>query len=163
MGEEGVKDEQKKTVVIRGVEEDIYRRISEFSKKTNKTVGEIATQAFKLYLALVEIGGKIASHTIGALKGIGEKIEKATSMLVVRDLEELELTRRDLEEAGEPVVIIGVKKLTIGGGVDLNTFNEKVREIVDVDSLEIPDALPKLAVLSKCRFVKRISVRKVEE
>lgn len=157
MGEES--GEEKKTVVIRGVEGEIYRRLSELSKKTDKTLGELATQAFKLYLSMVELGGKIAYHTLEAIRGVGERLEKFTKMVVVRDVEELEISKRDLEEVEEPIVIIGVKRVIIGDDVSYEMLEKKIRDIVDVEEVEIPPSLPKLKVLGKCRFVKRLKVR----
>lgn len=148
--------EEKKTIVIRGVEGEIYRKLSEFSKKTNKTLGELATQAFKLYLSLVEFGGKIAYHTLETIRGVSEKIEKISKMLVIRDLEELVLSKKDLEETSEPIVILGVKRVAFKEDISYELFEEKIKDIVDVEVLEIPSTLPKLKVLSKCRFVKRV-------
>jgi len=156
---EETKGEERKTIVIRGIDTDIYRKISEISKRTNRTIGEITTQAYKVYLALVEFGERIATGALETIRGISETLRRIALSPVVRDLEELSLSRKDLEIVKEPIMIIGVKRLVIEDDVTPELFEKTIREIIDVEKIEVPETLPKIMVLSKCRFVKKLEVR----
>jgi len=159
-----MEEREKKTIVVRGVEEETYRRIAELARRMNKTIGEIVNQAFRTYLSIMEVGGRVASQTLEAIRDIGETIRGNIARFVevenvIRDFEELTISKSDLEYATQPLVFMNIGKLVFEDGISKELFKEKVGKIVNCDYVEVPSSIPKMLVASKCRLVKKLKIR----
>ena len=152
----------KRPISIRGLDEDAYKGIVELAKSTGETVGKIASEAFRLYLAMASAGEKALKTASNALKEIGEAATeglKKTSPRMVSNIGELSLSASDLESFEGPVAFSRINHLVFEDDVSEELFREKVLTIVNCEVVEVPKAIPKPLVLSKARFVKRIDTR----
>ena len=152
--------EEKRVVTIRNIDEDLYNKAMSLARSLGKTAGEIVNDALRLLVSSLEMGAA-ATETLG--RRIGEKVEEArqrltATRLVVGDLDELVVTNRDLVEVEGPVVFRNIGRLVFAEDVDPRVFEDKVAGIIYCDTLVIPGNMPKLKVLGKARFVKRVEI-----
>ncbi len=149
--------EEKGTVTIKGVDKEVYRALVSLAKLWGKTAGEVATQAFKLYLSITEAVG-------GAVSSLGRALERAggiisrTGLQVVSGIGRLELDRATLQAAEKPLLLMGIKRLAVRPDVEPELLREKVMGIVDCEVVEVPPGPLMAEVLKKCRFVGEVAV-----
>jgi len=149
---------RRKNILIRGVDSDAYEEISSLARNMGVSVGYLVSQAFKTFIALVDIGPQL----LGLKKDLPEIISRLVSLekfkrrVFIRHIGRLELSREDLEKAEGPLFIIGVDELVFDPSVDTKIFEEKVLRIVDCGKVVIHRGLNKLTVLSKTLFVREI-------
>lgn len=156
-------DEKKKTKIIsiRGLDNEIYRQLTIAAKEMGKTIGEVTNEAIKLYLTLLKGSESIArkiSTTISTITKAFKEGLKETEIDIVRGLDELTISRKDLVNYGKPVAFMFIDKLKFEEDVDTNTFTKYVDSIVSCNEVYIPKTLSKIIVGRKCRFVKKITV-----
>ncbi|MCD6409874.1 MAG: hypothetical protein J7L98_06060 [Candidatus Verstraetearchaeota archaeon] len=153
-------EERRKTVTIRGVDEEIYGKLVATAKSLGKNIGEAATEAFKLFIITVEAASKSIDNAVTKSKKVGNAFMegvKEEMAITVGNIDELTITKKDLEAAGRKVIFKNVKRLVFTEDVDSNTFNKYVDSIIMCDELVLPSSIPRLSVLSKCRYVKKVS------
>ncbi|MCS7386609.1 MAG: hypothetical protein NDF55_07765 [archaeon GB-1867-005] len=97
-----------------------------------KTVGEVTNEAIKLYLAILKgseiVAKKIVKATSDIAKAFIEELEKGR-VRILRHVDELSISRKDLEESGKPTSFIAIKKLKFEPDVDVNVFTKQVDSI----------------------------------
>ncbi len=153
-------EERRKTVSIRGVDEEVYGKLVATAKSLGKSIGEAATEAFKLFILTVDAASKSLDEAISKSKEVGNALVegiKEEMAVTVGNIDELTITKKDLEAAGRKVIFRNVRKLVFAEDVNLNTFNKYVDSIIMCDELVLPSSIPKLSALSKCRYVKKVS------
>lgn len=150
-----------KIISIRGLDNEIYRQLTIVAKEMGKTIGEVTNEAIKLYLTLLKGSESIArkvSSTIGTITKAFKEGLKETEIDIVRGLDELTISRKDLEGYGKPVAFMFIGKLRFEEDVDTNTFIKYIDSITSCDTVYIPKKLSKIIVGRRCRFVKKITV-----
>lgn len=135
-----------KGVFIRGVDRSLYQEVSELARRIGKTVGEVTNEAYRLLLSTGFLLEDVAKSFGEGLRGVA----------VVGPVGELEVTGRDLEGYGKRVAFRGVDRLVFRD-VSPETFDKYVSRIVFVKELVVPKALPKMMVLTKCRYVDKVT------
>jgi len=152
--------EERRVVTIRNIDEELYNKAMSLARSLGKTAGEIVNDALRLLVSSLETGAATA-EIIG--RSVGERVEEARqkllSIISVGDLDELTVTNKDLKEIDKKIMFRNIGRLVFGEDVDPRVFEEKVAGIVYCDTLVIPENLPKLKVLSKARFIKKIEIR----
>ena len=151
----GEQQNSRGTITIKGVDKEVYRALVSLAKLWGKTAGEVATQAFKLYLSIMGLFSGAFLGTGRALKSVGELIERM-AFQTVGGLKHLEVDRAMLEAADRPLLFMDIGRLVIKPDVTAELIGEKVFGIVDCDVVEAPPGLPKAEVLRKCRFVGKV-------
>lgn len=151
--------EERKTVTIRGIDKDLYRKLLVIAEESGKTVGELMNEAMKLLLALgssvVKIGEKVAESTVEISRAIGEGIKAGLeSTLIISGVNELVVTKKDLESIDKPVSFRAIKRLVFDEDIPYELFDNKVSSIVFCGEVIVPKTYSKLKVLTKCKFVK---------
>ena len=124
-------------VTIRGIEDEVYSAFSAEARKRGVPIGELVTQVMRIFLE-----------------------ESSEKHLVVDSVDDLTLTRDELESVGGPIVFRGVKTLTIDDSVSWDLFDKYVDEIRKSKTVSIPRSLTRLQVLTKCKNVGEVVRRK---
>jgi len=120
-------------VTIRGIDDHIYSLFSAEARRRSVPIGELVTQVMRIFLE-----------------------ETSEKQFTVEGLDELTITRDELESVGGPIGFSGIKTLTISEDIDWPLFDQYVVEIRKSKTVIIPDSLNKLQVLTKCRNVEKI-------
>jgi hypothetical protein len=120
-------------VTIRGIDDSVYSLFSAEARRRSVPIGELVTQVMRIFLE-----------------------ETSEKTFRVENLDELTLTKDELESVGGPIAFSGVKVLTIGEDVNWELFDQYVDEIRKSKTVVIPKSLTKLQVLTKCRNVDKI-------
>jgi hypothetical protein len=124
-------------VTIRGIDDHVYSLFSAEARRRGVLIGELVTQVMRIFLE-----------------------ETSEKVFRVENLDELALTKDELESVGGPIGFSGIKTLTIAEDVDWELFEKYVDEIRKSKTVIIPKSLTKLQVLTKCRDVDKIVVGK---
>ena len=151
-------DEMKKikNVTIRGIDTEIYDEFSSSIKSLKMNIGEAITQMMQDIL-------KDFGDTFPNLSAKGSLGKLKKDRLSISALDELSISKRDLEEAGAEIRFTHVGKLIFEPDVDLATFNKYVRGISHCDYVRIPAFLPKLVLLSKTQYCGRVEAYQADE
>lgn len=123
-------------VTIRGIDDEVYASFSAEARKKNVPIGELVSQVMRIFLE--------------------ETVEKR---YVIEQLEDLIITRDQLESVGEPIAFIGIKNVVIDESIDWELFKKYVDEIRRCKVLTIPKSLTKFQVLTRCKSVKEIKIK----
>ncbi|MGC9107176.1 MAG: hypothetical protein ACP5IE_03170 [Infirmifilum sp.] len=148
-----------KNVMIRGVDATAYDEMSTLAKKMGVSVGALASQAFKVLLALADAGPQLAGIQLSTTDIIKEIIPAKVlkhKPVFVRHVGRLVLSREDLERAPGPLFLVGIEELVFDPSVDTRLFEEKVLRIVDCGRIVIHRGLDKLSVLARSLFIKEL-------
>ena len=151
--------DRRSTITVRGVDRELYEELVRLARETGRNIGDLVNVAMKLLLANVKAGIELIGKKVEEARQAVEQAAQEAEALVVEGVDELTVSRRDLLEAPKPVVFKGLRRLVFEDDVDAETFESKVKAIVAVDEVEVPEKVPKLLVASRCRLVKRISSR----
>ena len=154
-------DQNKKTITVRGVDGELYKRIVNFARESGKTVGEVMNQAMSTFLSITGKAGEKIDDAIYKAKETGRAFiegfnESRKDILVVSDMVELTANKNEIISAGKPISFRNIKRLVLED-IDEQTFDNYIDSIINVDELVIPRSLNKFKVLQKCRFVKSIT------
>ena len=103
------------------------------ARKRSVPIGELVTQVMRIFLE-----------------------ETTEKRFTVEGLDELTLTREELQSVGGAISFNGIKTLWIGDDVDWDLFDKYVDEIRKSKTVVIPKSLTKLQVLTKCRSVDKV-------
>ena len=159
--------EGKKIIAIRGIDERLYKEAARISREIGWTIGELINQSLKLFLATFPaLTQKMAESTEQlVVKPTKEFIEAAKEALkkplidyyLISDLEEVVLSKKDLEELDKPLIIASVQRVIIDKDVDFNLFDSKVLYLQFVDEVVVPSGYPKVRLYTKLKHVKKAS------
>jgi len=155
-------DEEKKSVTIRGLDRNLYRRVALLARESGRTIGELINESMRLLLtttsAALEVAAKAGARVTELSRSVAEGVKEGVSECVeVKDISELILSAEDLRRLGKQVVLKNIGRLVIGDDIPYELFSKVIRTIVLVDEVVIPKDYPKLLVAAKCRFVKKIT------
>ena len=117
-------------VTIRDIEDEVYNEFSAEARRQDKPIGALTTEAMGAYL---------------------RSLKPSESVRTISGLDELSISKRDLEEGGIRMSFFEIGKLVFEDDVDIGTFEKCVENIFECDAVELPGQLPKLRALSKCR------------
>lgn len=120
-------------VTIRGIDDGVYSLFSAEARRRSLPIGELVTQVMRIFLE-----------------------ETSEKRFTVEGVDELTLTKKELESVGGPIAFNGIKVLTISNDIDWELFDKHVDEIRKSKTVVIPSSLTKLQVLTKCRNVDKI-------
>jgi hypothetical protein len=123
-------------VTIRGIDDDIYSRFSSEAKRRGVPIGELTTLVMR---ALVD-------ETVHRTYRIGM-------------LNNLSVSRKDLESLNGTVKFFSIKKLEFADDIDWPLFDKYVEGIESVSKVLIPGTLTRFQVLTKCRSVSEVLER----
>ena len=124
-------------VTIRGIEDDTYSKFAAEAKRRGMSIGELTTEAMNE----VVTRGMLPSYRL-------------------EDLDELPVSRSDLESLDGPVVIQNVEVLEFADDVDWNVFKEHVQRIENVELIKTSKSLSKFQILTRARNVEDIQIRR---
>ncbi len=169
--QEGQEGSREKVYTIRGLDSDLYERFTKTAKELGVTVGDLMNMAMSNLLVTLEASKDSAQKLSNAISKLTEKLKAAQSSAfrtvissiadfdLISDIDELTVTRADLESLDKPVVFSNIKRLVFANDVDWNLINSKVRSIKVVNELVVPKGVPVLQLAKKCQLVKRIVVQ----
>ncbi len=120
-------------VTIRGIDDQVYSLFSAEARRRSTPIGELVTQIMRIFLE-----------------------ETSDKQYAIEGLDELTITRDELESVGGPIAFRGIKTLTIDEDVDWEIFDKYVDEIRKSKTVVIPKSLSKLQVLTKCKGVDKV-------
>jgi|BEDMetMinimDraft_2_1075160.scaffolds.fasta_scaffold01002_8 hypothetical protein len=163
MSENVNNEENKKTKTIRGVDQGLYNKILEVARSSGKTVGEIVNQSFKSFLELSNTAKKTITGAIESGKTfIGGVKEGMGNIVLISDIEELTISKQELNEISKPIAIRNVKRLNISE-LSQEEIDKYIQEITNVDEIIVSEKINKIKLFQKCKKIKRISVMQSEK
>lgn len=138
---------EKRSVTIKGIRNDLYKRMKELAYDTGKTLGDVTNDA---YLAMESTADGLLDMSRNFQMGLTNGGSK-----VLGHMNELELTGKEIADANKRILIRNVKKLTLKD-IDNQTATKYIFSIRDVDELVIPQGLSKVELLSRCANIGKV-------
>ncbi|MEM0139485.1 MAG: hypothetical protein QXZ44_02595 [Ferroplasma sp.] len=147
--EENSEDEKvnRKTISIKGVSVDLYKKIQQMSNDTGKTIGQVTDEAYRAFTGSIENAKHISDSFVKGLK--------EGSSHIIENIKELEITGDDLKELNRKIIFKNIDELTFKN-IDNETFDKYVNSIIMVKVVSIPKSLSKAKVLMKGNFIDKI-------
>jgi len=124
-------------VTIRGIDDDVYARFAAEAKRRGLAIGELTTQMMQAALQ-----------------------ESSRPIYKICNLDELSVSKRDLESMDGPVIFSNIDSLEFDEDVEWPLFKERVERIENVDVVIIAKSLSKFQILTKSKNVEAVSSRK---
>lgn len=153
-------EKERKTITIRNIDREIYERASALAKEMGVRIGDLVNEALERLISLsrrgIEISSRIASEVAEASSEAIENMLGET--ITISDIYELIVSKKDLESIEGKVQFRNINKLILANDINIELFRDKVSGIIRCDELVIPKSLPKLQILSKAKFVKKIVI-----
>jgi len=140
-------DVERRSVTIKGIRNDLYKRMKELAYETGKTLGDVTNDA---YLAMEATADGLLDVSRNFQMGLSSGGSK-----VLGHMNELELTGKEIADANKKILIRNVKKLTLKD-IDDKTATRYIFSIRDVDELVIPQGLSKVELLSRCTSIGKV-------
>jgi hypothetical protein len=137
----------RKTISIKGVSADLYKKIQSISTQTGKTIGQVTDDAYRSFMGTVENAKRLSD---GFVKGM-----KEGSSQYIENIKELEITGDDLKEIGRKIIFKNIDSLTFKN-IDSETFDKYVNAIIMVKTVTIPKTVSKAKLLLKGSFIDKI-------
>ena len=150
--------EKSKVTSIRGIDQTLYSRITAIAKEMGKTVGEIMNEAMRFYLVMCEMSSEVGKSLDRTARAFMEGFREGVTVAIA-DLEEVHISKADLEKLKRKVRIHFVKRVVFDSDVDEEAFDKYVSYISDCGEVVVPASIPKLLVYSKCRRVTKVVFR----
>ncbi|ABW01217.1 hypothetical protein [Caldivirga maquilingensis] len=152
-------EEEKKQVTIKGVDKELYDKALQMSREMGITVGELINKSLKAFISLADVTNKAVTSMAQAISESSKAfVEGAKGARIISNIDELIVTREDLENLDSQVTFRGIKRLVFSNDVTWELFDSKVSSIVMCDEVVLPKTIPKLKAVEKMRFVKKITV-----
>lgn len=147
--EKAYKDEEvnEKTVSIRGIASDIYRKILQISSETGKTVGELTNEAYRKMVQTSSLVEKAAE------KALEKKFKVADT--IVENIGQITLNNDEIEKLYGNIGFRNIDKLELSGLSDINSYG-KISFISNVKVLKLTKGTKKVNLLSKLNEVSQI-------
>jgi hypothetical protein len=120
-------------VTIRGIEDETYSQFAAEAKKRGVPIGELTTAAMKSLIA-----------------------SSAAPFYHIGNLEQLTVTKADLDSIELPVILSNIEVLEFDETVDWPSFNRQVKEIVNVEVIRLHRSLTKFQVLVKAKNIESV-------
>lgn len=138
--------DQLKDITIRNVSIQLYDEFVSNAKDNGTTTGEYFSKILAHAITFFDI-----SEIISAL---GER-----EVLVVREEEELFVSKKDLEVLGERgLIIYGIPKIEFAKDIGQELFLKTVIKIIKCDQVILPANIPRLIVLSRAIQCKETKI-----
>ncbi|MFP3166696.1 MAG: hypothetical protein RXR36_05395 [Nitrososphaeria archaeon] len=141
--------EDEKTVTIKGVRSDLFKKIKEMAYQSGKTVGEITNRAYESLLNGAQGLGEISRSF---QKGIQE-----SGSILISSLDELSVDSKEILSEGKRVVFRNIKKLTLTS-LDDATIEKYIGGIYEVEELNASGNFSKIKLLARCNHVKKLNL-----
>ncbi|MDT7892430.1 MAG: ribbon-helix-helix protein, CopG family [Thermoproteota archaeon] len=154
MSEEKTQKEEKATIIVKNVDQDIKETLKNIAETSGKAVSEVVREALKLYVAAKETGAQL-------VKGIATTTKQLVSedLITIKNIGELSLSKEDIISFEKKIALVNIDKLEFADDVTPDLFKEKVEQIINVKELIVPKTLPKALILPKCSYVNKIIQR----
>ncbi|AFH42337.1 hypothetical protein IOK49_06605 [Fervidicoccus fontis] len=161
-------EEKKITITIRGIDKDLYEKISNKAKQLNTTVGSLVNEAIGNLLASIDIGIEKTSKIVDTtIKAASEAIKTPLSELkssittqdyiIISNIGEITVSKNDLESSEKPLIFVNVKRIVFADNVTEELIKNKVRAIKVSDEVIIPKTISSMTIAQKSQFVKKIT------
>ncbi len=151
---------KRKDVTIRGVNSDLYDKAAEVARRTGKTIGDVINEALKLFLDMTEGLRTSLQPIVDGAKEAGKILGASMSSLapaMISSLDELEISKGDLEQFRKKIIFSDIKKLYFTDDVDSETLEKYVAMIRNCEEVRVPKSISKLLVLSRCRDIEKLT------
>ncbi len=143
------KKDDEKTVTIKGVRTDLFKKVKDMAYQSGKTVGEITNRAYETLLNGAQGLNEISRSF---QKGIQE-----SGSLIISSLEELSIDAKEIASEGKKVVFRNIRKLTLTS-LDDSVIERYIAGIYDVEELNVSGNFSKIKLLSKCSNIKKLNI-----
>jgi len=138
---------EEKSVSIKGVRKDLYKRINALAKEMGQTIGEVTNDAYRLLSSTMDGAVNISKNFVEGARN--------SNLQIIANIDELTLKGEEIKEFSRKVSFRNIKVLTLTD-IDDQTVESKIHGFVDIDELRIPKELKKSIILPKCSFVSKI-------
>lgn len=153
--EEQESQSERKSISVKGVKKDVYKRMIQLARDSGRTLGELTNDAYRTFIGTID-GARNVSQSFmeGTVEG-----KKGSRIISIENFRNLKLSKKDLEEIGHKVEIRNIDDLDLS---DINDemFDKYVHSITGIKNLTISSSLKKSKILLKARFVDNIIQKK---
>jgi len=137
-------DGVKKTISIRGVDKNLYNKLSAIAREVDKTIGDLVNEAIDLFVKVTD--------------GVTETVSKVIhEPYVIKNLDRLVITGKELRELDRPVMFLNIKELVLEDLDDISL--DVIVKIMKVDKVVVKGSVNKIKFYSKLDRVAKIEIQ----
>lgn len=154
---------EKKDVLIRGIDKEAYDELLGLAKRLNTNLGTLASDAFRLFVSLIEDQGTVVLIPLEVARKTGSrlipKFVRKLKPILIRHVSHVKLSKRDLEECESPLILMNIDELVFEDDITEELFDKKILKIIRCNRIIVPSSIRKFIVLSKTLYVREVVVK----
>ncbi len=140
--------EDEKTVTIKGVKSDLFKKVKDLAYNSGKTIGDITNKAYE---SLVSSAQGIEQISKSFQQGINE-----SSAIILKDIKDVSISADEIKKENKKIIFRGIDVLKLSGITD-EILDQYIVQIENVKELYVEGSFSKIKLLSKCANILKVS------
>ncbi|HIE37177.1 TPA: hypothetical protein EYP83_03325 [Candidatus Geothermarchaeota archaeon] len=142
----GSDDNVKKTISIRGIDKNLYSKLSAIAKEVDKTIGELVNEAIDLFVKVTD--------------GVTETVAKVIhEPYIIKNLDKLVITGDELRGLDRPVMFLNIRELILED-LDDDAL-DRIVKVMKVDKVLVKGSVNKVKLYSRFDRVGNVEVHEM--
>jgi len=140
--------ENEKTVTIKGVRSDLFKKMKDLAYQSGKTMGDITNKAYETFVYGAQ---GIEELSKSFQLGVNE-----SNAVIVENIKEINLSGEEIAKEGKKLLLRNIDSLKLIGLND-EILEKYIERIIDVKELYVEGKVSKIKILSKCTNILKVS------
>lgn len=141
-------EENEKTVTIKGVRSDLFKKVKGLAYQSGKTMGDLTNKAYE---TLVSSAQGIEELSKSFQLGINE-----SNAIIIENIKDISLSGQEITKENKKVLLRDIDVLKLNGITD-EILDKYIERIINVKELQVSGSVSKIKFLSKCANILKVS------
>lgn len=141
-------EENEKTVTIKGVRSDLFKKMKDLAYQSGKTMGDITNRAYETFVYGAQ---GIEELSKSFQLGVNE-----SNAVIVENIKEINLSGEEIAKEGKKLLLRNIDSLKLVG-LDDEILEKYIERIIGVKELDVEGKVSKIKLLSKCTNILKVS------
>ncbi|MDG6928107.1 MAG: hypothetical protein JRN10_00925 [Nitrososphaerota archaeon] len=141
-------EEDEKTVTIKGVRSDLFKKVKGLAYQSGKTMGDITNKAYETLVSSAQ-GFEEISKSFQL--GVNE-----SNAIIVENIKDISLSGDEIKKENKRILLRGIDSLKLSGITD-EILDRYIERIINVKELQVEGSISKIKLLSKCENILKVS------
>ncbi|MGC8661749.1 MAG: hypothetical protein ACP5TZ_04520 [Nitrososphaeria archaeon] len=141
-------EEDEKTVTIKGVRSDLFKKVKGLAYQSGKTMGDITNKAYE---TLVSSAQGIEELSKSFQLGINE-----SNVIIIENIKDINLNGEEIIKENKRILLRDIDVLKLNGITD-EILDKYIERIINVKELQVKGSVSKIKFLSKCANILKVS------
>ncbi|MCL4343511.1 MAG: hypothetical protein JRN26_00620 [Nitrososphaerota archaeon] len=141
-------EEDEKTVTIKGVRSDLFKKVKGLAYQSGKTMGDITNKAYETLVSSAQ-GFEEISKSFQL--GVNE-----SNAIIVENIKDISLSGEEIKKENKRILLRDIDSLKLSRITD-EILDRYIERIINVKELQVEGSISKIKLLSKCENILKVS------